>query len=425
MEDGQLTIFLNGDLSKKTKVQFSRYLSLNDLLYEVMDNFGVERTQKCRLFDSSGSELGDEDIEYINVQEPIFFSYGEAFIKNSSLAVYVEVKTLGKGGFGTVKLYRHRMKGSQVAIKFVNVDRLRNTDDVNRAYTEIQVLRELKHPNIVQLLEAFPLQNQICFVMEYCSGGELKHYVRDRGPLPTDEVYSIGIQMCEAIRYCHNSKVTHRDLKLENILFSDASCTRIKIVDFGIAGMFKHGGEGERSDAGSLLFLAPEVLSRTDNSATPGLDVWSLGVIFYCLLTAQHPFLGEGVRETSNNIIRGEYKGLELFPNVAPCWRRIVRGMLRTNPKKRWNMLKVTDHLYRLRHDQPEALSVTSSSSDEEVPGPSPGSLRVLKHRRSTSQIEESKQIKPSRSPLPQVNRRQTLVMRPTTKSKAENKRAK
>lgn len=425
MEEGKLTIFLNGDLSKKTKVQFSRYLSLTELIYEVMDNFGVARTQKCKLFDCSGSEICDEDIEYINVQEPLFFSHGEAFVKNSSLAVYTEVKLLGKGGFGTVKLYRHRMKGTEVAIKFVNIDRLRNTDDVNRAYTEIQVLRELKHPNIVHLLEAFPLQNQICFVMEYCSGGELKHYVQERGPLPDDEVYSIGIQMCEAIRYCHNSKVTHRDLKLENILFSDASCTRIKIVDFGIAGMFKHGGDGDRSDAGSLLFLAPEVLSRTDNSASPGLDIWSLGVIFYCLLTATHPFLGDNVRDTSLNIIQGRYKRLDTFPNVPRPWRRLVRGMLKSSAKKRWNMLRITEHLYHFRHNPTEEYSDTSSSEDEVLGEASPGSLRASKHRRSASQAEEAKHIVNRRSPPPQkFSRRQTMLMQPTLpKTKAEKKK--
>jgi calcium-dependent protein kinase len=404
MEEGKLTIFLNGDLSKKTKVHFSRHLSLTDLLYDVMDNFGVARTQKCRLYDSSGSEIGDEDIEYINVQEPLFFSYGEAFVKNSSLALYSEVKLLGKGGFGTVKLYRHRMKGTLVAIKFVNVDRLCNTDDVNRVYTEIQVLRELKHPNIVQLLEAFPLQNQICFVMEYCSGGELKKYVKERGPLPDEEVYSIGLQMCEAIRHCHYSNITHRDLKLENILFSNETCTRIKIVDFGIAGMFKHGGDGDRSDAGSLLFLAPEVLSRTDNSSSPALDVWSQGVIFYCLLTAQHPFLGESVRDTQQNIIQGRYQRLETFPGVQRPWRRLVRGMLKLDPKKRWSMRRVTDHLYRYRHDPPEELSDTSSTSEEEEVSQTFPANRRGGHRRSTSQ-EELKY-----SGVPKFSRRQTLV---------------
>mmetsp|Transcript_34483 Transcript_34483/g.60569 ORF Transcript_34483/g.60569 Transcript_34483/m.60569 type:complete len:430 (+) Transcript_34483:22-1311(+) len=429
MEDGKLTIFLNGDLSKKTKVHFSRYLSLSDLLYEVMDNFGVARTQKCRLFDSAGSEIGDEDIEYINVQEPLFFSYGEAFIKNSSLAVYVEVKLLGKGGFGTVKLYRHRMKGTQVAIKFVNIDRLRNTDDVNRAYTEIQILRELKHPNIVNLLEAFPLQNQICFVMEYCSGGELKNYVSERGPLHDDEVYSIGIQMCEAIRYCHNSKVTHRDLKLENILFSDSTCTRIKIVDFGIAGMFKHGGDGERSDAGSLFYLAPEVLSRTDNSAHPSLDVWSLGVIFYCLLTAQHPFFGDSEREVTSSIVECRYRKLENFPNVPRPWRRLVRGMLQKDPRKRWSMLRVTEHLYRFRHNPPEEYSDTSSTEeDEPVQGEhSPSSVRTVVHRRSSSQIEEAKHMRNKKSPVPKFSRRQTMISPPAIvgKSKGEKKKAK
>ena len=109
--------------------------------------------------------------------------------------------------------------------------------------------------------------------MDYCSGGELKDYIENNFPLSEDEVYSLACQIAEAIRYCHNSKVIHRDLKLENILFSDDSKSLIKIVDFGIAGMFAVGAGAERSDAGSLLYIAPEVLSGVDNRANPALDI--------------------------------------------------------------------------------------------------------------------------------------------------------
>jgi serine/threonine protein kinase len=86
--------------------------------------------------------------------------------------------------------------------------------------------------------------------------------------------------------------VIHRDLKLENILFADAMKLRIKIVDFGIAGIAAKNVMGEKSEMGSLLYVAPEVLTGKDTSATPALDVWSMGCIFYALLTGSLPFLG-------------------------------------------------------------------------------------------------------------------------------------
>ena len=86
----------------------------------------------------------------------------------------------------------------------------------------------------------------MCFVMEYCSGGELKNYLYEKGPLPEADVYHLALQIVEAVRHCHNSKIIHRDLKLENILFSDSSQVRVKIVDFGIAGLFCRTGLGSK-----------------------------------------------------------------------------------------------------------------------------------------------------------------------------------
>jgi serine/threonine protein kinase len=105
-------------------------------------------------------------------------------------------------------------------------------------YGEMQALREMNHPNIVNLIDTFSVENEMCVVMEYCSGGELKQYLEECGALPESEVYSIATQLVEGVRHSHNAMVIHRDLKLENILFSDKSRNRIKIVDFGISGCF-------------------------------------------------------------------------------------------------------------------------------------------------------------------------------------------
>lgn len=343
-------------------------MTLSELISDCKEKLTINDHVKCKLFDSGGGELSDDDLDYLNPDEPLFLSRGEGFSKNSSILVYDPIRKLGEGGFGSVWLYQHKISKNFAALKFVPIDSLLSPEDVNRVYTEIGVLRGLRHPNIVQLYDAFPLQDKICFVMEYCSGGEITDYLADNGPFHEDELYSIGCQMVEAIKYCHDMKVIHRDLKLENILFSSDTRSQLKVVDFGIAGMFA-GAHSERSDAGSLLYIAPEVLAGEDNRANPALDIWSIGCIFYYLLTNRHPFEYETKREIMAKIIACEYQPLP--KTVTKPWHKLIRGILRPNPRKRWNSLKIIEHLYRYRFDREASMS-PESAEEETPPSPSP-----------------------------------------------------
>ena len=338
------------------------------------------------MFDSAGGELSDDEVEYMNPEDTLFISQGEEFYKISSLAIYQQISVLGEGGFGSVFLYEHKLTKKQAAIKFVDLRTIESPEDVNRAYSEIGVLRGLKHPNIVNLIDAFDSDEKICFVMEYCSGGELKDYLDQNGPLPEAEVYNLACQIAEAIRYCHNSKVIHRDLKLENILFSDSSKTQIKIVDFGIAGMFAVGAAGERSDAGSLLYVAPEVLSGADNRASPALDVWSIGCIFYAMLMKDHPFIGETTNEVIQKILKCDYP--KLNPTISKPWHKLIRGMLRPSPNKRWGLMRITEHLYRYKYDSQASISSESEEPTEEVKSPIKKKVNPTRVNRSPTKYE-------------------------------------
>ena len=252
---------------------YRSHLTLSEIISETAENFGLKPKSGFKVFDSAGGELSDGDIELLNPSEPLFLSQGEEFSKECALFIYSEIGPLGQGGFGTVKLYKNKITNLEVAIKFIDYKNIVNTDDVMRIYNEIALLRGLRHLNIVKLIDAFDLENKICFVMEYCSGGELMDYIRNKAPLPETEVHMLGAQIVDAVRYCHNSKVIHRDMKPENILFVNKEKKTVKIVDFGIAGMFSVGRVGESSEAGSLLYTAPEVLSGKDIRANPALDV--------------------------------------------------------------------------------------------------------------------------------------------------------
>ena len=361
-----LTVFINGKIEKKCEIQVNNTLTISDLITDCKEKLRISKHCKCKILDSRGEELSDDDLEFINSQEPLFLSQGEKFSKSSTMAIYKEIKKLGQGGFGKVYLYKNSITGQEVAIKFIELRTLMSPQDVQRLYSEIGILRNLKHPNIVNLIDVFDLDDKSCFVMEYCSGGELKEYVQTKGPLNEKEVYRITLQIVDAIRYCHNSLIVHRDLKLENILFSRPSRKTVKIVDFGISGMFKVGvnSEAERSDAGSLHYIAPEVLTKTDNHANPALDIWSLGCIVYAMLTKTLPFTAPTRKEIVNKIIDCDYP--ELPNTVSKPWIKLIKGLLRKKPESRWDLIKISEHL--LKYKDFDNAEISDDSFEKKFP---------------------------------------------------------
>ena len=359
-----ITVFLNGKIDKKCEVQYYRSLTIPDIISNCKEKLKINNHNKCKLLDSRGEQLSDDDLEFINSEEPLFLSQGEKFLKSSSMAIYNEIRKLGQGGFGSVFLYKNKLTNQDVAIKFIDLKTIMTPEDVNRLYSEISILRGLKHPNIVDLIDVFDLDNRSCFVMEYCSGGELMEYIKEKEILTEEEVHSLGAQMVDAVRYCHNSKVIHRDLKPENVLFSNSSKTVIKIVDFGIAGMFSVGRIGEASEAGSLLYTAPEVISGRDIRAAPALDVWSLGCIIYMMLTGTHPFLGKTYDSTIQKIIAAKHAPLP--PTVAKHWDKFFEKIFKINPEERWTMLEISSYFDKLRYGADSSDEESESESEED-----------------------------------------------------------
>ena len=119
--------------------------------------------------------------------------------------------------------------------------------------------------------------------MEYADGGELLDYVEDKKGLEELEARNIIKQLVLGIENCHDQGVIHRDLKLENVLFESKERTKIKIVDFGIAGMCKPDNH-EKNDAGTLRYMPPEVLANAHTLANPANDVWALGIMLYSMI---------------------------------------------------------------------------------------------------------------------------------------------
>ncbi|CAI2176687.1 15839_t:CDS:10 [Funneliformis geosporum] len=166
-----------------------------------------------------------------------------------SVGNYVLEKTLGEGSYGKVKLATHKLTGRQVAIKIIPKIHAENLT------REIHHHRYLHHPNIISLLEVISTESKIYIVLEYCEGGELYDFLVERGRLRENLARKLFGQLCRAVKYCHDRRVVHRDLKLENILLD--SNNNIKLADFG----FTRECESKRlleTICGSTGYSAPE-----------------------------------------------------------------------------------------------------------------------------------------------------------------------
>ena len=138
-------------------------------------------------------------------------------------------------------------------------------------------------------------------------------------PFTEKEAKKILAILTSAISYIHANNVVHRDLKLENILLTNKDNPYdLKIIDFGISGILSNVG-GEIIHAGTMMYSPPEVVSKTDLTSSPKIDVWSLGVILFVLLTKEYPFCGNSEYKTFTSIIKDNLK----FPSSVKLSKEV------------------------------------------------------------------------------------------------------
>jgi calcium-dependent protein kinase len=208
---------------------------------------------------------------------------------------YIRKQDLGSGMSGVVFLVQSKNDASQTyACKSIAKARL-HEGEVEALRKEIALCASLDHPNIVKIVESFESPKDITMIMECCQGGELYDSLVDEGEYSQSRAAELFQQMAQAVNYCHQMGVVHRDLKLENFVFENkpASESTLKLIDFGLS--VKHrasaGIQKMKSVVGTAYYMAPEVLDSGE-AYDAKCDVWSLGVILYMMLTGSPPFNG-------------------------------------------------------------------------------------------------------------------------------------
>merc|ERR1712137_519960 len=219
--------------------------------------------------------------------------------------------TLGQGTYAKVRLAANKRTNEIYAMKIIKKPEL-ETKHYTRIKREVENLKGLRHPHIVQLHDVFQTKRFICIVMEYATGGDLYEYIHSQPEkrLPEREALRIFLQMLEAVHHCHQHHVVHRDLKPENVLLDRGN---VKIADFGFSRTFDPDGSLLSTCCGSVGYAAPELLLG-EKYIGPAADVWSVAVILYTCICGVGPFqVEEGMskavetRMLSGNFIRSPY----------------------------------------------------------------------------------------------------------------------
>uniref|UniRef100_A0A8C2KHA7 non-specific serine/threonine protein kinase n=1 Tax=Cyprinus carpio TaxID=7962 RepID=A0A8C2KHA7_CYPCA len=314
--------------------------------------------------------------------------------------LYHILEVIGEGSFGRVYKGRRKFSGQVVALKFIpKVGR--SEKDLRSLKREIDIMRGLKHPNIVLLLDSFETEREVVVVTEYAEG-ELFQILEDDGSLPENQVREIACQLVSALYYLHSHRILHRDMKPQNILLGKGGV--VKLCDFGFARAMSVSTLVLTSIKGTPLYMSPELVEEKpyDHSA----DLWSLGCILYELHTGAPPFYTNSIFQLVQLIVRDPVKWPE---NMSQDCLSFLKGLLMKDPEKRLSWPDLLHHPFVA--DGVLMLTDEGSSNPLTVP-PSPD-LQAQKHQqaaeKTTGRSGEGKLLRKARElrEKEKINRRE------------------
>ncbi|XP_036447392.1 hormonally up-regulated neu tumor-associated kinase homolog [Colossoma macropomum] len=248
---------------------------------------------------------------------------------------YLVGKMINKGSFAKVMEGMHISTGEKVAIKVIDKKKARQDSYVlKNMKREPRIHQMIRHPNIVLLLETLETENCYYMAMELCSGGDLMDRICERKRLEEREVRRYTRQILSAVDHLHTHGIVHRDLKIENFLLDEHN--NIKIVDFGLSNTLKVDSlspELLNTQCGSPAYAAPELLAHRKYG--PKVDVWSVGVSMFAMLTGTLPFTVEpfNIKQLYQKMVNGEISTIP--SDISKGAIQFVLSLLEPDPVKR------------------------------------------------------------------------------------------
>jgi len=282
-------------------------------------------------------------------------SIRDLFKQKDPLEDYSFGKIIGNGSFSVVKECFSKKYSTKYCAKIIDKSCFREKEWYHIS-NEISILKSIRHNNIIHFEEIYETGQSLFIIMECVNGGELFTEVGENGPLSEKSASHILKQIGDGVSYLHDNNITHRDLKLENILiYKEASgIISIRLTDFGLSKKMNLSDEQfMRTRCGTPAYVAPEVILGLDY--TKMIDIWSIGVVLYVMLFCKYPFQGETVSEIYNNITSGKLN----FPQSAlknPLSNEVkdlIGNLLQVAPERRFSTKEILNHPWIVNNGQP------------------------------------------------------------------------
>lgn len=260
-------------------------------------------------------------------------------------AKYHVVKKLGSGACGTVFLVYDCITCQPMALKQIKKRKM-NDYKKNRAKSEGDIMKAIKHPCVVALYDFDDNGDSIYITMEVMKGGDLLTRIQTHTYLNENISKLFIYQMCHAIKYLHDRGIAHRDLKPDNILLaSNESETLVKISDFGLSKLCRNNSL-LITMCGTPNYVAPEVLLTQGRRAySKKVDIWSLGVVLYTCLSGTLPFSNDYGSPATEQITNGNFRfRARIWESVSSTAKKLVRQLLTVDVDKRLSIEQLLNH---------------------------------------------------------------------------------
>eukprot|EP00186_Timspurckia_oligopyrenoides_P004725 CAMPEP_0182441708 /NCGR_PEP_ID=MMETSP1172-20130603/687_1 /TAXON_ID=708627 /ORGANISM="Timspurckia oligopyrenoides, Strain CCMP3278" /LENGTH=380 /DNA_ID=CAMNT_0024636165 /DNA_START=346 /DNA_END=1488 /DNA_ORIENTATION=- len=257
---------------------------------------------------------------------------------NQKIEQYYEFgKTIGEGGFASVKLGIDKETMKKYAIKIVQ----KQMDDEHHMeflHRELIIMKAVNSNHVIRTFDIFDSPRKLYFVLEYMQGGTLHEIYQAQKPFTEEQVRAVLFDVLSGVAYLHSKQIVHRDLKLKNVLAQQTVMPYgLKLADFGLSNFVGQRTMSRvvlKSQVGSPHYVAPEVLR--EELYGPPVDLWSVGVIMHIMLSGKYPFAGKTIKETLELVADGTFKlREEWFPGLSESARTLLSALLRENPSQR------------------------------------------------------------------------------------------
>lgn len=253
---------------------------------------------------------------------------------------------LGKGSYAIVRGATSKKHKRRVAIKIISKKKAPEDYLTKFLPREIQVLKRLRHPNCISLLEAIETNSRIYLIMNLAENGDLLEYIRDRGPMPDDDARRYFRHLITAVEYFHSLGIVHRDLKCENLLLDINH--NVVVSDFGFArGQMVNPETGKRrlsqTFCGSYAYAPPEILRGIAYDGTIA-DIWSIGVILYTMVSASLPFDDSNLKTLLEQVTKPVH--FSSRKKITAEAKSLICLMLQPSVEKRATLKEIKEHCW-------------------------------------------------------------------------------